>query len=199
MGVKNLTGGRKAKRKGRKGFRSKTFSLDDLKASPEDNQEYGYVTEKFGDGRFEVLCYDKVSRKATVRGAIQKKCRLDKGGLVLLSLREFQDAKCDILYVYTDEDKEKLVNAGVIDDSFTKSGKLSTEEHEELHEDITESATPDIKSYGSDVEVWDDEEEGHINSYAEQEGVDIKTKSKKDKSPNLEDLCNHLELDIDDI
>ena len=41
--VKNF-GGNKSKRRGRKNFRSKTFSLDDLKASRDENQEYGYVT-----------------------------------------------------------------------------------------------------------------------------------------------------------
>lgn len=193
-------GGNKTKRKGRKNFRTKTFSLDDLKASRDENQEYGYVTEKYGDGRYLIMCYDKVSRKAKVRGALRQKCRLDKGGLVLISTREFQDTHSDILYVYTDDDKEKLVNAKVICESFTKTGKLANEEDDFQQEEEDKTYMPDIKSYGSDVDVWDDdEEEGHMNSYAEQEGVNIKTKSKKDTAPNLEELCNDLELDIDDI
>ena len=58
---------------------------------------------------------------------------------------------------------------------------------------------PDIKSYGSDVDVWDDEDDENSSSHPEKEKVDIKTKPKKDKSPDLEELCNDLELDIDDI
>ena len=191
-------GGNKTKRKGRKNFRTKTYSLDDLKASRDDNQEYGYVTEKYGDGRYLVMCYDKVSRKAKVRGALRQKCRLEKGGLVLISTREFQDTHSDILYVYTDDDKEKLVNAKVICEAFTKTGKLSNEE-EDFQEEEDDSYMPDIKSYGSDVDVWDDdEEEPNIESYAQQQRVDT-NKPKKDKTANLQELCNDLELDIDDI
>ena len=191
-------GGNKTKRKGRKNFRTNTYSLDDLKASRDDNQEYGYVTEKYGDGRYLVMCYDKVSRKAKVRGALRQKCRLEKGGLVLISTREFQDTHSDILYVYTDDDKEKLVNAKVICEAFTKTGKLSNEE-DDFQEEEDESYMPDIKSYGSDVDVWDDdEEEPNIESYAQQQGVDT-NKPKKDKTADLQELCNDLELDIDDI
>lgn len=191
-------GGNKTKRKGRKNFRTKTYSLDDLKASRDDNQEYGYVTEKYGDGRYLVMCYDKVSRKAKVRGALRQKCRLEKGGLVLISTREFQDTHSDILYVYTDDDKEKLVNAKVICEAFTKTGKLSNEE-EDFQEEEDDSYMPDIKSYGSDVDVWDDdEEEPNIESYAQQQRVDT-NKPKKDKTTDLQELCNDLELDIDDI
>ncbi len=191
------SGGNKTKRKGRKNFRTKTYSLDDLKASRDDNQEYGYVTEKYGDGRYLVMCYDKVSRKAKVRGALRQKCRLEKGGLVLISTREFQDTHSDILYVYTDDDKEKLVNAKVICEAFTKTGKLSNEE-EDFQEDEDDSYMPDIKSYGSDVDVWDDDEESNINSHSEKSNVDI-NKPKKDKTADLQELCNDLELDIDDI
>jgi initiation factor 1A len=190
-------GGNKTKRKGRKNFRTKTYSLDDLKASRDDNQEYGYVTEKYGDGRYLVMCYDKVSRKAKVRGALRQKCRLEKGGLVLISTREFQDTHSDILYVYTDDDKEKLVNAKVICEAFTKTGKLSNEE-EDFQEEEDDSYMPDIKSYGSDVDVWDDDEESNINSHSEKSNVDI-NKPKKDKTADLQELCNDLELDIDDI
>ncbi len=191
------SGGNKTKRKGRKNFRTKTYSLDDLKASRDDNQEYGYVTEKYGDGRYLVMCYDKVSRKAKVRGALRQKCRLEKGGLVLISTREFQDTHSDILYVYTDDDKEKLVNAKVICEAFTKTGKLSNEE-EDFQEEEDDSYMPDIKSYGSDVDVWDDDEESNINSHSEKSNVDI-NKPKKDKTADLQELCNDLELDIDDI
>ena len=190
-------GGNKTKRKGRKNFRTKTYSLDDLKASRDDNQEYGYVTDKYGDGRYLVMCYDKVSRKAKVRGALRQKCRLEKGGLVLISTREFQDTHSDILYVYTDDDKEKLVNAKVICEAFTKTGKLSNEE-EDFQEEEDDSYMPDIKYYGSDVDVWDDDEESNINSHSEKSNVDI-NKPKKDKTADLQELCNDLELDIDDI
>ena len=68
-----------------------------------------------------VMCYDKVSRKAKVRALLNKNVDLIKA--VLFSfLCSFQDTHSDILYVYTDDDKDKLVNANVICESFTKTG-----------------------------------------------------------------------------
>lgn len=186
-------GGNKTKRKGRKNFRTKTFSLDDLKASREDNQEYGYVTEKYGDGRYLVMCYDKVSRKAKVRGAIKQKCRLDKGGLVLISTRSFQDTHSDILYVYTDDDKDKLVNANVICESFTKTGALSADQDDFVQEE-EESYMPDIKSYGSDEEAWGSDES--LNELDTKKPDNSKKEKEKEK---LDELLDDLELDIDDI
>ena len=126
--VLNRNGGKNTKKKGRKSNRQKTYSLDDLIPSSSDNQEYGYVTEKYGDGRFSIMCYDKVQRLGIVRGAIKQKSRIVKGSLVLLSLRPYEDAKCDILYQYTEEDINKLTRAKSLHISFIKSGKLSTED-----------------------------------------------------------------------
>lgn len=191
-------GGNKTKRKGRKNFRSKTFSLDDLKASKEDNQEYGYVTEKYGDGRYQIMCYDKVTRKASMRGALRQKNRLEKGGLVLISLREFQDTHSDILYVYTEEDKEKLINAKVICESFTKTGKLSTEEDSNSESDNDDSMyPPDVKSYGSDVEVW--ESDSSDKEPGEKQINLVSNDSKNNKNKDLGEMLDDLELDIDDI
>ena len=149
-------GGNKGKRKGRKHFRTKTFSLDDLRASKSDNQEYGYITEKYGDGRYNISCYDKVQRLGITRGSLRNKNRLLKGSLVLLSLRDYEDAKCDILYNYSDDDKDKLISAKVLEESFIKTGKLSNEDHKE--KDVTSISNPtpiilDTQSNGSDT-AW---------------------------------------------
>lgn len=181
-------GGNKGKRGARKNFRKKTYSLNDLKPSEEDNQQYGYVTEKYGDGRFQVICYDKVSRLAIVRGTIKKKTRLVAGGFVLLSMRDFEDAKCDIVYVYTDEDIEKLIKSNSVEESFAKEGKLSAEQDFSTIEEETNAVNDiaDIKSYGSNEE-WCDE------------GDTINTVSSEEKPLGFVAEMGFDEIDIDDI
>ena len=50
--------------------------------------------------------------------------------------------------MYTEEDKEKLINAKVICESFTKTGKLSTEEDSNSESDNDDSMyPPDVKSF----------------------------------------------------
>jgi len=160
-------GGNKAKKGARKNVRRKTYSLNDLKPSIEDNQQYGYVTEKYGDGRFQVMCYDKVSRMGIVRGTIKKKTRLVSGGFVLLSMRDFEDSKCDIIYVYTEDDIDKLIKSNSVEESFAKEGKLSAEQDFDTGSANLESGIEinDIKSYGSAEEEWceDTEKDNSVN------------------------------------
>jgi len=128
MPTKKFGGGCKKRRGGKRYGRSKTYSLDDLIPSIEDNQVYAHVTQKYGDGRYEIMCYDKVTRLGLLRGSLKNKSRIDKGGLILVSLRDFQDDKCDIIYHYKPDDIEKLQKANKINPIFVKSGKLACDD-----------------------------------------------------------------------
>jgi translation initiation factor 1A len=87
----------------------------------EDGQEYAQVVKMLGNGRLEALCFDGEKRLAHIRGKMRKKvsvhCRcvhdlfcltdalhqvwINQGDIVLLSLREFQDGKADVIVKYT--------------------------------------------------------------------------------------------------
>jgi translation initiation factor 1A len=120
--VKNSTGGNKTKSKARKTFTLKTIPHDELVKIA--GQEYAYVQKKFGDGRYELICYDRVTRLGISRGTIKKKSRVDVGNLVLVSLRDFQDNKCDIIHVFTTEECDILISHNDITQSFLKEGNL---------------------------------------------------------------------------
>ena len=141
--VKNR-GGNKTKGKSRKMFRAKELSLKDLKKV--DNQEYAFVISVLGDGRYELMCYDKIKRLGILRGKLRRTSRINKSDLVLVSLRGFQDNKCDILAIYNDVDKEKLTKAKEVYYSFIRTGELienlkdefneNSEEEEEINTDL---------------------------------------------------------------
>lgn len=74
--------------------------------------EYAKIIKINGGGRYECECYDNKTRLCIMRRKIKKyslkMIMLDS--IVLISLRDFQDDKADILHVYTPEDTCKLVD-----------------------------------------------------------------------------------------
>ena len=75
----------------------------------EAGQEYGQVVRTLGDKRFEIVCLgDGKRRQCRVRGALRKRCFVRTGDVVLVGLRDFQDAKADILLKYTDNEVRDL-------------------------------------------------------------------------------------------
>ena len=117
--VKNK-GGKKTKSKSRKGFRQKELNIKDLKKI--DDQEYAHVLLEKGDGRYNLICYDKVKRMGILRGTLRRRHRLSKGDLVLISIRSFQNDKCDIVGIYTQNDVNRLLKEQEVTPNFVKSG-----------------------------------------------------------------------------
>lgn len=96
--VKNK-GGNKTKGRARKNSRRpRTMNVDDLRKI--DGQEYAHALDKLGDGRFRLICYDKVARLGILRGTLKRFARCDRGAFVLVSIRDFEDSKCDIIHIY---------------------------------------------------------------------------------------------------
>jgi translation initiation factor 1A len=100
----------------------------------EDEQEYGKVTKLLGNRRVECECFDGKTRICRIRPGLKRKKQIVKvDSIVLISLRNFQDEKADILTVYTPDQIKKLQkmaeipievdpNGGEIDDIFIRAG-----------------------------------------------------------------------------
>jgi translation initiation factor 1A len=73
----------------------------------DDGQAYGKAVKMYGGGRIEVECFDGVSRSGHIRGSFRSG-KISLGDIVLVSLRDYQDSKCDILLRYSPEDKRYL-------------------------------------------------------------------------------------------
>lgn len=70
---------------------------------PEDGQEYGIIQEMLGNGRARVLCEDKKSKIGRICGSMRKfksKVLIETGDLVIISAREFEKDKVDIIHKY---------------------------------------------------------------------------------------------------
>ncbi|KAJ4386268.1 Translation initiation factor 1A [Gnomoniopsis smithogilvyi] len=74
----------------------------------EDGQEYAQVVKMLGNGRLEAQCFDGTRRLGNIRGKLRKKVWINQGDIILLSLRDYQDDKGDVILKYTADEARSL-------------------------------------------------------------------------------------------
>ncbi len=131
--VKNTTGGKKMKNKARKNLNMvKTLKYEDLQAT--DAQDYFIITSVCGGGRYKGILYkdfqNKISteRLAITSGRIRRFARIKKACMVLVSIRDFQAEKVDIVHVYAADEIKLLINKGDVSDTFAKPSDAADED-----------------------------------------------------------------------
>jgi translation initiation factor 1A len=125
--VVNKKGGNKTKKQ-----KKNPVNEDERKLVLKDDmnfQEYAQINKLFGNGRFEANCFDGKIRLAHARGNLKKKKIFVKASdVVIVSLREFEDAKCDVIYVYKPKEIRELKKMGEIPQTITEDLLKETEE-----------------------------------------------------------------------
>lgn len=130
--VKNTTGGNRSKGFARKHNNGNKDNI--LRIAEEEGEIYAIVVKMCGNGMFECYCIDGITRLGQIRGKFTGKGKRDNivnvGTWVLIGVREWDIKKeeetnfksssslattkkeklpkCDLLEVYSDNDKEKL-------------------------------------------------------------------------------------------
>mgnify|MGYP001159891303 FL=1 len=147
MGRGNKIGGKKHKRGKKAGFETKTLRFK------EDGQEYAQITGCKGNCRFDVNCFDGKERIAILCGTMRKRKYVNLQDVVLVSLRDFQDDKCDIIDTYDDNQVRVLKEGKHIPES------IQLGEESEFNEDL------DGVEFTNDfpIEEEDDGFEGEID------------------------------------
>lgn len=115
-----------------------------------DDQEYAQVTNLLGNCQVQVtLLGSKSSRNSDkigiIRGSfIKKKIFIRKDDIVLVSLRDFDDKKVDIIHKYNTDEVHRLKKFGEIqDNNVNNNGNNST--NNECECGITFDETSDIQ------------------------------------------------------
>ena len=114
----------------------------------EENQEYAQVNRLLGNCRLECSCFDGMKRLAHIRGTMRKKVWINVNDIILVSLRDFQDGKCDVLLKYSAKEVARLksmqeipetvvINEDTMEDKENDYG-VDFEEEEEKEIDIDE-------------------------------------------------------------
>ncbi len=96
-----------------------------------EDQEYAIVEKMLGNGRLEAKCQDGKKRLCIIRGNMRNRQWISVGNLVLISTRDYQDGKADVIHKYNDDECRQL----------KKSGKMTMEIQEK-----TEDSQPDQPS-----------------------------------------------------
>jgi len=83
----------------------------------EDGQEYGQVLKMLGNGRLEAMCFDGIKRLCHIRGKLRKRQWINTSDIILVGLREYQDAKADVIMKYNSDEARRLKNMGQLPDT----------------------------------------------------------------------------------
>ena len=144
MGVKNKTGGNKAKKQGRKHVVVPTVRR--VRFSEDDGEIYACCEKMLGGGMIVVKCIDDKQRLCVIRkkfrGRHKSDNRLAIGTWILVGIREFETAKkdkqekCDLLEVYKDSEQDQLKQHSPSKpwNLFSKIGNTVENEHEDEFE-----------------------------------------------------------------
>lgn len=132
---KNTKGGKKFK-KGKKG----EGELDYIKRPiiyKQNGEEYAIVSRMLGNCRVDCSCLDGIDRLGIIRGSFVKKVWISMGDVVLVSIRDFQDNKCDIIHKYSEDDKQILLKEGYLKkDKMIDPNTKEPYQKDELEEEI---------------------------------------------------------------
>jgi translation initiation factor 1A len=101
----------------------------------EEYQEYAQVTKLLGNCRCTVSCIDGAEKLAHIRGNMTKKQWIKSGDIVLVSIREFEQNKCDIIYLYNLKEARKLKTMGELPSNIKINENVDLTEKED-EEDI---------------------------------------------------------------
>jgi len=83
----------------------------------EDGQEYAQVLKMLGNGRLEAMCFDGTKRLAHIRGKLRKRQWINTQDIILVGLRDYQDAKADVIMKYNSDEARRLKNMGHLPES----------------------------------------------------------------------------------
>ena len=131
---KNVTGGKYAKKAGYVGPRK-------LRMLESDLERYAIVTKMLGNSMCHVKCADDVVRLCIIRNKFTGKHKgnnfLKPGSWVLVGLRDWETKsdkieKCDLMEVYTESDKSKLLDTAVNFTILLKEDNLISNTTEEM-------------------------------------------------------------------
>lgn len=110
----NKKGGKKYKNKKKRSPTNKEL----IKKDENEYEDYAYVKQKLGNGRFLVFCNDGKERMGIISGKMRKRTWIDLNTFVLIAKWDFQDEKCNIIHKYEDNDIQKLLKLNEITSHF---------------------------------------------------------------------------------
>jgi translation initiation factor 1A len=129
----HIGGGKRKKQK-----KNATYSINKKNIDKKDeSQMYAKVIKLLGGGRLNALCDDGKERNCKIRGKMLKKIFITAENIILISLREFEDGKADVIHRYNDDEATMLFKEGEIPKILMSENKQTNEkEKSETNDEI---------------------------------------------------------------
>ncbi|KAI1824349.1 hypothetical protein F4861DRAFT_506545 [Xylaria intraflava] len=121
----------------------------------EEGQEYAQVVKMLGSGRLSCSCFDGQTRLAHIRGKLRKKVWINNGDIILLSLRDYQDDKGDVLIKYTADEARSLKQYGELPESarINETDTYGPGDEGECNFDFADDQDSDESESGNNKEI----------------------------------------------
>ena len=151
-----------------------------------ESEEYAQVIKILGDGRFECNCADGVKRVAHVRGKMRQRIWIANGDIILVSLRDFEPEKCDVVEKYKEKEVAKLKKAGEIPDSMVLPSSSEADEEKEEKNDygdiiFEEQENDKGKKKDDDIDFGNDDDDEDEKKESDEEKEEKKEKKDEDE------------------
>jgi translation initiation factor 1A len=129
-----------------------------------DYEEYGLAKKLLGNCRVLVLCNSGEELVGIIRGNMRKfnkRVLIDVGDILVVSKRDYQTNKVDIVHKYSLEQCKTIINNKQISDSlineyYKNVDKTDSNENHIIFDDTTDGATADTDNYFEDTRGKDE-------------------------------------------
>jgi translation initiation factor 1A len=102
----------------------------------DSGQEYAIIKSLLGNGRTMVLCEDNIERMGRIRGSMRhhsKKTLVDKGDLVIISKRDYEEDKVDICHKFNYDETCKIIKDKTFPINIVKAWKTGEGKEDDEH------------------------------------------------------------------
>jgi translation initiation factor 1A len=152
----NKKGGKKHKRG------KKNSDLQKKLRYKEEGQEYAQIKAAKGNCRFDLSVFDGKERMGILCGTMRKRRFVNARDVVLVSIRDFEDAKCDIIDVYDDNQVRQLKSEKEIPDSIKLEEENDYNPNEYNPFDIADSSDEEEDNANTKEKESSSEEEEEV-------------------------------------
>ena len=152
----------------------------------EPGQEYAKVLKLYGSCRLDALCQSSEGKNEIVmknrichiRGKMRKRVWINRGDLILIGVRDFQDDKADVIHKYDHDEAKRLLKRGEIVPSMLSEDNDKTmgetddivfetlEDHDTVSDDnssLTESNYPNLNFQRNRNQIQDSDSDLDID------------------------------------
>ncbi|PHH54200.1 Eukaryotic translation initiation factor 1A [Ceratocystis fimbriata CBS 114723] len=115
------------------------------------------IVKMLGNGRLEAQCFDGQKRLANIRGTMRKKVWINQGDIILLSLRDYQDSKGDVILKYTADEARSLKAYGELPENakINETDTYGGDGGEECNFEFADAASDEEEEETGDIDVDD--------------------------------------------